>query len=318
MRALHERGKASAARRAAPRRRLHDRREVQVRVRGPCPVLPAGPGCRPPGPPALGHGDLAAQDAGGQAPLDGRQMAGKYKAVIATPAGPRKCLQVVIERDRGRKPLVARFGGIPLHRVRTAVLTDQRPVMASAKRNELIHRLLARAANSARARRALRSTTSASSQTSTSQDDGRNPPGCTSWLGDGARPWSSAAAATRTSTLAGQPRPTQNDHWRAGCEETRKPCSGRDRRKRTRPRAPRRRSTSLGGRLRGKGPYPPKADTGPRRAAHPVHESPATTRTYLHADMALKEKAIAPTSPPDTQATRYKAPGNLLTFLDQL
>jgi AI2M/AI1M-like HNH endonuclease/type II intron maturase len=71
------------------------------------------------------------------------KMAGKYKTVTGTPAGPRKCLQLVIERDRGRKPLVARFGGIPLRRVRTAVLTDQRPVMASAKRNELIHRLLA-------------------------------------------------------------------------------------------------------------------------------------------------------------------------------
>ena len=71
------------------------------------------------------------------------KMAGKYKTVINTPAGPRKCLQLVIERDRGRKSLVARFGGIPLRRVRTAALTDQRPVMASAKRNELIHRLLA-------------------------------------------------------------------------------------------------------------------------------------------------------------------------------
>ena len=71
------------------------------------------------------------------------KMARKYRAVITTPAGPRKCLQVVIGRDRGRKPLVTRFGGIPLRRVRTAVLTDQRPVMASAKRNELIHRLLA-------------------------------------------------------------------------------------------------------------------------------------------------------------------------------
>jgi group II intron reverse transcriptase/maturase len=71
------------------------------------------------------------------------KMAGKYKTVIDTPAGPRKCLQLVIERDGNRKPLVARFGGIPLRRVRTADLTDQRPVMASAKRNELIHRLLA-------------------------------------------------------------------------------------------------------------------------------------------------------------------------------
>ena len=70
-------------------------------------------------------------------------MARKYKATVVTPAGPRKCLQVVIERDRDRKPLAARFGGIPLRRVRTAVLTDQRPVMASTRRNELILRLLA-------------------------------------------------------------------------------------------------------------------------------------------------------------------------------
>jgi group II intron reverse transcriptase/maturase len=70
-------------------------------------------------------------------------MARKYKTTIETPAGSRKCLQVTVERDRGRKPLVARFGGIPLRRVRTAVLTDRRPVMASARRNELIHRLLA-------------------------------------------------------------------------------------------------------------------------------------------------------------------------------
>ena len=71
------------------------------------------------------------------------KMAAKYKTVIDTPAGPRKCLQTVIERDRGRKPLVARFGGIPLKRQRNAVLTDLAPVMASTKRNELIHRLLA-------------------------------------------------------------------------------------------------------------------------------------------------------------------------------
>ena len=48
------------------------------------------------------------------------------------------------------------------------------------------------------------------------------------------------------------------------------------------------------------------------------HESPTTTRIYLHADMALKENAIARTNPPDTEAARYKAPDNLLTFLDQL
>jgi group II intron reverse transcriptase/maturase len=71
------------------------------------------------------------------------KMARKYKTTIETPAGPRKVFQVTVERDRGRKPLVARFGGTPLKRVRTAVLTDRRPVMSSARRNELIHRLLA-------------------------------------------------------------------------------------------------------------------------------------------------------------------------------
>jgi hypothetical protein len=39
--------------------------------------------------------------------------------------------------------LSVRFGGIPLRRARTAVLTDQRPVRASTRRNELIRRLLA-------------------------------------------------------------------------------------------------------------------------------------------------------------------------------
>lgn len=48
------------------------------------------------------------------------------------------------------------------------------------------------------------------------------------------------------------------------------------------------------------------------------HESPNSTRIYLHADMALKERAIARTSPPDTEATRYKPPDDLLAFLEQL
>jgi hypothetical protein len=70
-------------------------------------------------------------------------MARKYKTTIESPTGPRTVFQVSVERDRGRKPLVARFGGTPLRRADTAVLTDQRPVMASTRRNELIHRLLA-------------------------------------------------------------------------------------------------------------------------------------------------------------------------------
>ena len=70
------------------------------------------------------------------------KMARKYKTTIETSHGPRHCLQVIIKREEGRTPLVARFGGIPLRRHRTAVLSDRSPVMASTRRNELIHRLL--------------------------------------------------------------------------------------------------------------------------------------------------------------------------------
>jgi site-specific recombinase XerD len=48
------------------------------------------------------------------------------------------------------------------------------------------------------------------------------------------------------------------------------------------------------------------------------HESPETTRIYLHADMALKEQALARTTPPDTVPGRYTAPDSLLAFLSQL
>ncbi|MGY1900067.1 group II intron reverse transcriptase/maturase [Nocardia gipuzkoensis] len=42
-------------------------------------------------------------------------MARKSKAKIDTPVGKRTCFQVVDQRP-GRKPLIARFGGIPLRR----------------------------------------------------------------------------------------------------------------------------------------------------------------------------------------------------------
>jgi site-specific recombinase XerD len=48
------------------------------------------------------------------------------------------------------------------------------------------------------------------------------------------------------------------------------------------------------------------------------HESPTTTRIYLHADMSLKEKALARTTSPNTTPDRYQAPDTLLAFLDRL
>ena len=70
-------------------------------------------------------------------------MARKYGATIETPHGPHKCLQVSVERGKGRKPLVATFGGIPLRRQKHAVLNDREPVPAAAPGRELVHRLLA-------------------------------------------------------------------------------------------------------------------------------------------------------------------------------
>jgi Reverse transcriptase (RNA-dependent DNA polymerase)/Type II intron maturase len=70
-------------------------------------------------------------------------MAARYKATISTPHGPRRCFQVSVERD-GRKPLTARFGGIPLRRQKKAVLHDRDPPPVIVRRKELIGRLLAR------------------------------------------------------------------------------------------------------------------------------------------------------------------------------
>ena len=51
-------------------------------------------------------------------------------------------MEATVERN-GRKPLVARFGGIPLQRQDDAVLTDRRPVPALIRHKELVIRLLA-------------------------------------------------------------------------------------------------------------------------------------------------------------------------------
>jgi len=59
-------------------------------------------------------------------------------------------------------------------------------------------------------------------------------------------------------------------------------------------------------------------DPGPRRAAHPVHESVQTTQIYLHADLKLKEQALNRTTPPTSRPGRYRPPDQLLAFLETL
>jgi site-specific recombinase XerD len=48
------------------------------------------------------------------------------------------------------------------------------------------------------------------------------------------------------------------------------------------------------------------------------HESTRTTDIYQHADLGLKERAIATTAPPNTKPGRYRPPDSLLAFLEAL
>jgi integrase/recombinase XerD len=48
------------------------------------------------------------------------------------------------------------------------------------------------------------------------------------------------------------------------------------------------------------------------------HESAQTTQIYLHADLTLKERALARTAPPDAPVGRYRPPDSLLAFLEAL
>ena len=48
------------------------------------------------------------------------------------------------------------------------------------------------------------------------------------------------------------------------------------------------------------------------------HESVETTQMYLHADLALKERALARTTPPNGSPGRYRPPDTLLGFLESL
>jgi hypothetical protein len=70
------------------------------------------------------------------------KMSRRYRAVVPAEVGPRPCLGVRVERQ-GKAPLLARFGGLPLRRRRTAILTDR--VLASRRLAgvELLQRLRA-------------------------------------------------------------------------------------------------------------------------------------------------------------------------------
>jgi len=48
------------------------------------------------------------------------------------------------------------------------------------------------------------------------------------------------------------------------------------------------------------------------------HESVEATPIYLPADMQIKERALARTTPPNSAPSRYRPPDTLLAFLEAL
>jgi hypothetical protein len=48
------------------------------------------------------------------------------------------------------------------------------------------------------------------------------------------------------------------------------------------------------------------------------HEQIETTQIYLHADLELKERALAKTTPANAAPGRYRPPDKLLAFLEAL
>ena len=70
------------------------------------------------------------------------QVYKRFGAMLETPEGPRKGLQVVVEQGEGKKPLIAYWGGISLARRSRVILKDQLP-FAWSQRSELEKRLLA-------------------------------------------------------------------------------------------------------------------------------------------------------------------------------
>src|SRR6266496_3899311 len=66
----------------------------------------------------------------------------RYETTVETPDGPRKALQVTVERGEDKKPLVARWGGLSLARDMKAILHDF-PPFGWSQRSELEKRLLA-------------------------------------------------------------------------------------------------------------------------------------------------------------------------------
>lgn len=71
-----------------------------------------------------------------------QQVYARFTARIQTDHGPRKVLQVVVERGEGKPPLIAQWGGICLARTQKAAYLDDDPHPIYNSHSELLERLL--------------------------------------------------------------------------------------------------------------------------------------------------------------------------------
>jgi hypothetical protein len=71
-----------------------------------------------------------------------RAMVKQYQTTTETPYGPMTCLEVKLDRGAEKKPLIARFGGIPLRRQEMAILPDHSSSFVVIPHNEVVKRLL--------------------------------------------------------------------------------------------------------------------------------------------------------------------------------
>ena len=71
------------------------------------------------------------------------KMAARYRAKLVTSDGLRNCYEARVTR-RGKRDLVARFGGIALRQDRRAAIADPGPVLVRLPRRELLLRLRTR------------------------------------------------------------------------------------------------------------------------------------------------------------------------------
>jgi len=142
------------------------------------------------------------------------KMAAKHKTKIQTPHGLRTCFEARIERD-DRKPLVARFGEIPLHRQKTATVIDRQPIRVDYPHEELVARLLADVCEICQQPDEVEV-----HHIRKLADLGQPGPLQSRWakamINNYARPWWSAPPATATSTPGSQPHRSRSSHWRAG------------------------------------------------------------------------------------------------------